>query len=487
MISEIFLVILILTCLLFSILIVQTLRFTSRQPSLNAVPGITIDTSTAAHHLAKALTYETVSYQDTSLWQGREFTHLHSYLEKTFPAVHSHLTREIVGNYSLLYTWKGSDERLAPILLMAHLDVVPVEEGTEENWIHPPFQGTITDGFIWGRGSMDIKEGVIGLLEAVELLLKEGFQPERTIYLAFGHDEEIGGQLGAHAIAGLISERSDSLEYVLDEGGSITQGIVPGVGSPVALVGIAEKGYVSLELSVELEGGHSAMPPRETTIGILSGAVVRLGQNQMPASFSGVVNHLFKFVGPEMDFLKRLIFANAWLFSPLIMNRLSRSPYTNSMIRTTTAPTIIEGGTKENVLPQKAKAIVNFRILPGDTVESVRNHVTTVIDDPRVTVKPVRESWDPSIVSDVRGKWFGILHHTIRQVFPDAVVAPFLVTGATDSRHYAGLSENVFKFIPFITTSEDLKRVHGTDERISIHDFEYCIRFYVQLIRNSAT
>ena len=487
MMVEIFLIVLVLVCLVLSFLIIQTVRFTSRQPSPDALPESTIDTGTVAGHLAQALTYKTVSYQDTLRFRGQEFKHLHSYLEKTFPTVHSHLTREVVGEYSLLYTWKGSNNTLLPVLLMAHLDVVPVEEGTEEDWTHPPFQGDIADGFIWGRGSMDIKEGVMGLLEAVELLLKEEFEPERTIYLAFGHDEEIGGLQGAHAVAELVSARTGSLEYVLDEGGSITRGIVPGVDFPVALVGIAEKGYVSLELLVELEGGHSAMPPRETTIGILSAAVVKLEKNQMPASFSGVVNRLFEYVGPEMDFSRKLIFANTRFFSPLIVNRLSQSPYTNSMIRTTTAPTIIEGGTKENVLPQKAKAIVNFRILPGDTVESVIEHVTAVIDDPRITVTPVKESWNPSGVSDVKGQWFQTLHRTIRQVFPDTVVAPFLVTGATDSRHYARMSKNVFKFIPFIATSEDLKRVHGTDERISIHEYEHCIRFYIQLIRNSAT
>jgi carboxypeptidase PM20D1 len=370
---------------------------------------------------------------------------------------------------------------------MAHLDVVPVETGTEDQWTHPPFSGEIADGFIWGRGSMDIKEGVVGILEAVELLLKEGFQPRRTVYLAFGHDEEIGGSEGARVIADELKRRISSLEYVLDEGGSITEGIVPGMESPVALVGIAEKGYVSLELSVESEGGHSSMPPPETAIGILSAALIALERHQMPASFSGVINRLFAHIGPEMNFVRKLVFANTWLFSPFIVHKLAQSPYTNAMIRTTTAPTIVQGGTKENILPKKATCVVNFRILPGDTVASVTDHVKTVIDDPRITIRPLKQSWNPSMVSDDAGECFQTLHKTINQIFPDVMVAPFLVTGATDSRHYVGISKNIFKFVPFMASREDLKRVHGTDERISIEDYEQCIRFYVQFIRNSTS
>ena len=469
-----------------ALLFIQTVRFTSRQVHPEEIPTIHIDTDAVSDHLSQALTYRTISHQDPSRRNDEEFFNLHSYLEKTFPAVHAHLTREQVGTLSLLYTWKGSDQSLSPIVLMAHLDVVPVEASTEAEWTHPPFSGDIADGFIWGRGSMDIKEGVLGILEAVEFLLKEEFQPRRTIYLAFGHDEEVGGAEGARAITQLLKQRISTVAYVLDEGGSIAKGIVPGVDAPVALVGIAEKGYVSLELSLETEGGHSSMPPPETTIGILSAALTALQENPMPASFSGVIHALFAYVGPEMNFFRKVPFANTWLFSPIIVNKLSQSPYTNAMTRTTTAPTIIEGGTKENVLPKKAKCIVNFRIIPGETVESVIGHVNTVINDSRIRVTPVKESWNPSIVSDDTGTWFQTLHHTIRQIFPHTVVAPYLVTGATDSRYYAGMSENIFKFIPFIATSEDLKRVHGTDERISIQGYEQCIRFFIQLICNSA-
>jgi carboxypeptidase PM20D1 len=487
MIIESIAVILITICVICGGLIMQTFRFTSQQLHPTHPSPISIDITVAANNLAHALTYETISHQDPAQRNDQEFFNLHSYLEETFPAVHAQLSREPVNTYSLLYTWEGSDPTLLPIVLMAHLDVVPVETGTEEEWTHPPFKGAIADGCIWGRGSMDIKEGVLGLLEAVELLLKEEFRPRRTIYLAFGHDEEIGGSEGAQTIVEVLKGRTSSVEYVLDEGGSITQGIVPGVDSPVALVGIAEKGYVSLELSVESEGGHSSMPPPETTIGILSAALTSLERNQMPASLSGAINRFFAYIGPEMNFTRKLVFANTWLFSPIIVHKLSQSPYTNAMIRTTTAPTIVEGGSKENILPKRAKCVVNFRILPGDTVESVTEHVKTVIDDPRIMVTPLKESWNPSAVSDDTGASFHVLHKTIGQIFPDAVVAPFLVTGATDSRHYAGISNHIFKFIPFMTTREDLKRVHGTDERISIEDYEQCIRFYVQLIRNSTS
>ena len=213
--------------------------------------------------------------------QGKEFLALHEYLKETFPKVHSGLTKETINDYSLLYTWKGSDETLKPILLMAHLDVVPVEPASEADWQHPPFEGQIQDGYIWGRGALDDKAGVMGLLEAVETLLAEGFRPKRTIYLAFGHDEELGGPNGAAKIAELLLSRKVELDYVLDEGLIIANGILP-VSKPVALIGIAEKGFVSLELSVETEGGHSSMPPPNTAIGILSEAVNKLEEGQMP-------------------------------------------------------------------------------------------------------------------------------------------------------------------------------------------------------------
>ncbi|MGD2251128.1 MAG: M20 family peptidase [Candidatus Methanofastidiosia archaeon] len=465
------------------VLVTRAVQFTSKQVTVPPVTDIKIDEK-AASRLGKALQFKTISYQDPAKFDKTEFLNLHKFLKDAFPTVHSVLTREVISDYSLLYTWQGTSDSDSPILLMAHMDVVPIEEGTEETWVHPPFSGEIKEGYIWGRGSMDIKCGVIGILEAVEHLLQDNFTPERTIYLAFGHDEEVGGPHGAKSIAATLKKRGINLEYVLDEGGVITQGVIPGVSAPVALVGIAEKGYISLELTVKSEGGHSSMPPKESGIGVLSKAIQKLERNRFPSRIQGVVTNLFEYTGPEMPFTKKLVFANLWLFKGMVKRQLAQAPKTNALIRTTTAPTIVNGGTKENILPKTVKGVVNFRILPGDTIDSVTARVKQVINDPRVDIKSLEQTWNPSPVSDIASDSFYILQKTVRQIFPNVVVAPYLVTGATDSRHYAVLTNNVFKLVPYLVTPEDLKRVHGTNERLSVTDYEKLVKFFVQLIKN---
>jgi len=334
---------------------------------------------------------------------------------------------------------------------------------------------------------MDDKVAVTGILEAVETLLGEGFQPRRTIYIAFGHDEEVGGQGGGALIADLLESRGADLEYVLDEGLLITDGIVPSIPKPVALVGIAEKGYVSIELTVEGVGGHSSMPPQQTAVGILSSAIHRLEQNPFPARLEGPGREMFDYLAPEMPFGMKVVLANLWLFGGLVESQLAASPATNAAIRTTTAATMFEGSVKENVLPTYARAVVNFRILFGESIASVMERVRRTIDDPRVQMRTlVREISEPSPISGTDAPSFEVLQRTIHQVFPEVLVAPGLMLAATDSRHYAGLSGNVYRFSPMWAGPEDLDRIHGTNERISVENYEQIVRFYVQLIHNSA-
>jgi carboxypeptidase PM20D1 len=329
---------------------------------------------------------------------------------------------------------------------------------------------------------------VLGTLEAVEILLGEGFQPRRTIYLAFGHDEEIGGREGATQIATLLQSRGVELEYVLDEGLAVTEGIVPNVSEPVALVGIAEKGYVSLELTVEGEPGHSSTPPAHTAVGLLSTAIHELERNQMPLKVETATRHLFCTLAPEMSFAMRMVFANLWLFAGLVKRQLAASPVTNALVRTTTAATIFEAGVKENILPPRARAVVNFRVLSSDTVAGVVEHAQRAISDPRVEIKPLGGfKSEPSFVSDTASPSFKSLVRTIRQVFPGVLVAPGLVLGGTDSRHYAALTRSIYRFSPIRVTGEDLDRIHGTDERISIEGYGQVVRFYLQLIQNSSS
>ena len=473
--------------LLVAVLLYRTARFTSRQLPAEPAAAFVLDTAAAAERLAGALQFRTISYQDSAQFDGAEFARFHDYLRSRFPRLHARLQREVTSEYSLLYQWQGTDTTLKPILLMAHQDVVPVEPGTERRWTEPPFAGRIAGGYVWGRGAMDDKGNLMAVLEAVERLVAEGVTPRRTIYLAFGHDEEVGGTHGAARTAALLAARHDQLEYVLDEGGAITTSLVPGLAGPVALVGIAEKGYVSLELTVQAEGGHSSMPPPQTAAGILAAAVARLEARQMPRHISGATAAMLDYVGPEMVFSRRLVLGNRWLFGGLIERQFGATPSGNAMLRTTTAPTILAAGVKDNVLPSSARAVVNFRILPGDSVAAVVAHARQTIDDPRVTIQVLGGfENEPSPVSPVAAESFHQVQRTIRQVAPEAVVTPWLVVGGTDSRHFDGLTPNVYRAGAMGLGPADLERIHGTNERVAITDYARNIAFYVQLIRNTA-
>ena len=449
-----------------------------------AEPSSAIDRDRAAEHLAAAIRFRTVSHQDPSEDDRTQFAGLRAFLARTYPKVHRSLVRELVNGDGLLYTWKGADASAKPVLLMAHQDVVPIEPGTEGRWAHPPFGGAIADGFVWGRGALDDKASLVLLMEAVESLLAEGFRPRQTVYLASGFDEEVGGLEGAARIAALLAERGVRLDYVLDEGRFVSPGVFPGVQEPVASIGIAEKGYVSVELVAETEGGHSSRPPPETAIGLLASAIDRLQRHPMPARLRGAPRREMQALAPYMPFGKRVMLSNLWLFEPLVVRALEKTPTTNALVRTTTAPTILQAGVKENVLPSKARAVVNFRILPGESVESVLTHVRQVVADDRIKVGKIeRMTSEPSPESSTASPAYHLLEQTIRALFPNAVPAPSLVLGGTDSRHFAAVADDVYRFMPFRLGPEDLTRFHGTDERFAIEQIESAVEFYRRILR----
>jgi carboxypeptidase PM20D1 len=474
---------------LLGVLVFRAESMPSLQPPDASAVRIEVDQDAAVERFAGAIRIPTISNERVEDTDSAAFRALHDYFEASYPRVHEHLQREIVGGLSLLYTWEGTEPELEPVVLMGHQDVVPVIPGTEDDWSYPPFGGEVAEGYVWGRGTMDDKISVVSILEAVEALLAEGYQPRRTHYLAFGHDEEVGGVRGAAAIAKLLSERgAEPYAYVIDEGGAIAKGLVPGIESSVAIIGIAEKGYVNVELVVEGEGGHSSTPPASTNIGILSEAITELEEHPFPARFEGPAREMFSYLAPEMGFVPRLAMANLWLLNPLVTRAMTAAPSSASMVRTTTAVTIIEGGVKANVLPIRARALVNHRILPGETPESVVERDRAVIDDPRVQVRIFgEESTAPSPVSDPDGAAFQLIARTIREVVPEPglLIAPYLVMGGTDAKYYSGSSRNVFRFIPAPLEADALERVHGTNERMSPEGLASSIRFFEQLIRNS--
>ncbi|NIV42421.1 MAG: M20/M25/M40 family metallo-hydrolase, partial [Candidatus Dadabacteria bacterium] len=383
-----------------AIVLFNTINSKPAYVEVESAEDISIDHAAASNRFAKALTFKTIANKDPLKFPGSEYDGFHRFLVDSFPLVHSRLKKEVVGGYSLLYTWQGSDNTKKPILFMAHQDVVPIAPGTLDKWIHPPFGGKVSDGYIWGRGAIDNKSGVMGILEAVENLLVDGFAPKQTIYLSFGHDEEIGGNDGAKKTVELLQKRGVELEYVLDEGGIITDKMFPGISDPVAIIGIAEKGYISLELVVEGKGGHSSMPPKETTVGILSKAITKLENDPFKPRIDGAAGLMFEKLAPYMPFYERMGLSNLWLFECFALNRITQSQSANAMVRTTTAPTMLEGSNKENVLAAKAKAVVNFRVLPGDTTDTVIKRVTKVVNDKRVIVSPGTLQINPSPVSD---------------------------------------------------------------------------------------
>ncbi|HEX7812090.1 MAG TPA: M20 family peptidase [Burkholderiales bacterium] len=473
--------------LLVAVLAANTLRFGSRQIAMPADVERMPDVGAAVQRLAQAVRFRTVSSQDPASFPGGEFGALHAFLAGSFPRMHSALAREKINGHSLLYEWRGSDASLAPILLLAHQDVVPADPASLDQWTHPPFSGKVAEGFIWGRGTLDDKGSLMALHEAVEALLTEGFRPARTVYFGFGHDEEVGGRQGAAKISARLAERGIRLESVLDEGQVVTSGIVPGFNRPVALIGIAEKGYLSLELLVEAEGGHSSMPPRQTAIGTLAAAIARLENAPFPAALPEPVRRQFEYLGPEQGWVRRVLFSNLWLFSPLVRRQMEKTPATAAMLRTTTAPIMLEGSIKENVLPMRAQAVVNFRILPGSSTEEVVARVRAVVDDPRVRIAAIgTSSSEPSPVADPGGEAFTRLHRAVSATFPDAIIAPSLVLGATDTRHFIGIAANLFRFLPARLGPDDLKRYHGINERLPVDDYGKFIRFYMRYLREAA-
>jgi len=458
----------------------------SRQLQVTAIPRVAVDEAAAANRLAEAIRFQTISSAANPEQSADALRAMQAHLAASFPAFHAAAKRETVGGHSLLYTWQGTDPALKPVALLAHQDVVPIAPGTEKDWQHPPFAGVVADGFVWGRGSWDDKGNLYSILEAAERLAQQGFRPRRTIYFAFGHDEEVAGQRGATAIAALLASRHVRLDFVLDEGLLITERILKGLDRPLALIGVAEKGYATLTLTAQATPGHSSMPPHDTAIGLLSAALVQLETHRLPMRINSTVAAMLATVAPEMRGMDRVVLSNLWLLKPLLLHEFEKNGPSEANVRTTTALTIFKAGEQDNVLPGNAEATVNFRLLPGDTQASVTEHVRRTIDNERIAIAPFPGNTDPPPVTAADGPSYTALNRTIREVFPDVLVAPGLMVAATDSRHYAGIADNIFRFSPVRATSEDLKRFHGTNERLSVANYGDMIRFYRRLIENTA-
>ena len=483
--KRLLLLLLALFLVLAGILAVNTLRKGSLQLQIAPTSRLPIDEKRLAEKLGGAVRLRTVAAYDDADAGAGEFLKLHAYLEQQFPRVHASLQREVVGTYSLLYTWPGSDAGAKPVMLMAHQDVVSVAPGTEANWQVPPFSGEVKSGHVWGRGAWDNKSNLISQLEAVEMLLAAGFQPRPTVYLAFGHDEEVTGLRGALQIVKLLQARKVRLDFVLDEGLLVTDGIVPGLSRPAALVGIAEKGFMSLTLKASATPGHPSLPPPKGTsaISMMSTALKRLDDDQLPAGVRGVAKEMFETLAPEMAGLQRVVFSNLWLFAPLVLAQLEKASGTNAFIRTTTALTTVQAGDRGNIVPGEASATVNFHILPGDSRDGVMAHVKARTGE-RFEAKARPGSDEASPISPTTSTGYRQIHRTLRSVFPEAIVAPGLMVARSDSRHFIPIAEHIYRFSPIRAKPDELDRFHGTNERISVSNLVEMVNFYHRLLEN---
>lgn len=470
--------------ILIMILLIRTFIFTVKYEAKSTTvqkEKIQIDEDKAILDLSEVIKCKTVYDYDNSKIDPNAFLQMQRLIDKSFPNISRKLEKQVINKYSLLYKWQGQED--GSIVIMAHSDVVEGETELESSWDYPMFSGKVTDEYIYGRGTLDIKGQLVGILEAVEKLIEDGYVPQKTIYIAIGHDEELEGAEGNKAISEKLKEQGVKVDMVLDEGGYITKGIVPSVDIPVALIGVEEKGYVSLKLAVQEEGGHSSMPDNNMAIDRIAASLTKLKNSPFNAKIEGATKEFLNHTGPKMSFVSRLAIANQWLFKPVILNMLSESPASNALIRTTTAPTIISGGVKDNVIPAVCEATVNFRILPGETVDSVKEKVEECLKDENIKVEIVGANWNPSNGSDINSTEYKKIEQTVKAVFPDVLVSPYLVVGCTDSRYYKDLSNNIFRFSPVFLEEEDLNRIHGVNERISKKSYINMIEYYYELLK----
>lgn len=471
------------------VVIVRTLNYPIEAEESEALQLPDLDAESIAQRIGLATQFKTIASKDPQFTDPLPFKGLHELLRTLYPQLEEKLEREVINRHALLYTWQGRDPSLEGICLMAHQDVVPANEDPDSGWTYPPYSGTVADGYVWGRGTLDCKGSMITILEAVNNLVKSGFVPERNVYLAFGDDEEVSGLQGAKQIVKVMQERGVRLSFVIDEGGAVTSGVLPGIESPVAAIGIGEKGYLTLRLRSKVAPGHSSTPPQKTAVGTLALAIAALESNPFPQN-TDLMQFVLSFVGSELPFTQRMALANPWLFGGILKKRLAANPNTNALTRTTIAPTVIKGGHTENVLPAEAEALVNLRVLTGETVQETFEHVREIVGDGAVEVLPAHSdtvmdghAWDPSPLADINTPQFARLEHLIRSAFPGVKVVPNVVTGGTDARYFTALTRNCFRFSPYFLTREDLNTVHGIDERLSVVNAGRMAAFYQMLIQ----
>ena len=469
-----------LFAVLLSVILIRTFLFVpKKKDSVNVAP-VFVNSEKATHDLAEMIKCKTISHADSSLDDEEEFLKFERLLPELFPKVYEKCSLEKVGNKALLFKWSGRSSD-APTVFMAHYDVVSV---VEEDWDKPAFDGIIENGVLWGRGTLDTKGTLNGILQAAESLISEGFVPANDIYFAFGGDEEVNGH-GASDIVAIFRERGITPGAVIDEGGAVATGVFPGVKAPCALIGIAEKGMLNVEYSVRGGGGHASSPAPITPVGRLSRACVSVEEHKFKFRVTKPAAQMFDKLGRHSTFLYRMIFANLWCFSP-VLSMFSRKSggELNAVVRTTTAFTQMQGSKGRNVIPPYATMVSNHRIIPGENMKSVHAEISAAVKDPKVKVN-ILDGMNPSVVSDTDCEAWERVSSTVGETWQDAIVSPYLMVACSDSRHWGVISDKVYRFSAMSLSKEERSTIHGNNERIPLATITKTVEFFIRIMKKS--
>jgi len=467
-----------LAAIFVAVVLVRAILFAPAAAEAPAEIPVSFDETPVTDHLAQMLRIPTVSNLDSSKVDFARFAEFRSLLETLYPTVALSCERELAGATGVLYRWKGKRAE-SPTVLMAHYDVVPADG---EGWTHPPFAGEVdSDGVLWGRGAIDTKITLCGIMEAAELHLKNGFVPENDIYLAFSGDEEIMGP-SALAVVDALENRGIRPALVLDEGGAVVANVFPGVTKKCAVIGVTEKGIMNVLFSAKSNGGHSSAPPVKNPVGRLAAAIRRVEDHPFPARLTPASRAMFDTMGRHSSFAYKILFANLWCFFPVLKKICSLTGgELNALVRTTCLFTTLDGSPAFNVMPQVASAGANLRLLSGETTASVLARLERTVADPQVGIEK-RYGYEPSPSADLSGESWKRVETAVRQTWPDAIVSPYLMVAATDSRHYCRICDTVLRFSAMELTKEERATMHARDERIPSSKIPKTCAFFYRVI-----
>lgn len=501
-------IILSVVIILIVIVLIKTFTYPFKKiNSKNSEGWKAVKNDSAIQRFSGGLKIPTVSSGELGKFDYSTFDTIKEYLKASYPLIYENAEFTEINKYGLVFKLKGSNSSLDPILFLSHTDVVPpgdaeIKDKSEnifrpddkplpavskvaEDWDFGPFSGAVANGRIYGRGSIDMKGMLFSLMESMNNLIKNKHIPQRDIYLAFGFDEEVGGQQGAVKIAEYFKSKSLKFDAVYDEGGLILEkGSVSGIDSDVAVIGCAEKGFLSVKIKVKGLGGHASMPPTESAIGKAAVIMQRLEHDQMKPLITPLINEFFTNIGGSMSFVNRMGISNQWLLKPVLLSQLTKNNSTNALVRTTTALTMMKGSDAPNVLSPEVEFVVNFRLLPGNTVKDVKEHIANATKDFDVELEDIDSVKEASAVSPTNTKGFKLIEAAIREIHPTAIATPYLTVGGTDAYKYQIVSENIYRFMPIKINDAEKQSIHSTNEYLSIENYMKMIHYFEYIMTN---